>query len=241
MEDISLVIENFRGNGDLLMMICDGHGGKAAASFCIQYLPTILTRELAEDTSHVETASRDHTVIALHNSFEMLAAIMRDIEEFATCGTTCALVLITNGDVLYSANVGDTRSLVITPHGSLRVSTDHKVSEVDEYNRIIKSGGCITYSGVPRIHGYAVSRAFGDCEAAPYIIATPSIYKMQLLKSFSIVMCSDGVFDVLSDDDVASVVRACKDGDNAARLIVESALMLNSSDNISVLLAVNCK
>jgi serine/threonine protein phosphatase PrpC len=49
------------------------------------------------------------------------------------------------GEICYTANVGDSRAVLVSGGGNdvVALSRDHKPSDVDEYNRIIKAGGQI--------------------------------------------------------------------------------------------------
>lgn len=49
------------------------------------------------------------------------------------------------GEICYTANVGDSRAVLCSSAGQniVALSRDHKPSDVDEYNRIIKAGGQI--------------------------------------------------------------------------------------------------
>ena len=56
---------------------------------------------------------------------------------------SCAIVVLIVGEMCYVANVGDSRAALSSNQGSrmTALSRDHKPSDVDEYNRIIKAGG----------------------------------------------------------------------------------------------------
>jgi len=56
---------------------------------------------------------------------------------------SCAIVILIVGEMCFSANVGDSRAVISVNNGQvvMPLSRDHKPSDVNEYNRIIKSGG----------------------------------------------------------------------------------------------------
>ena len=56
---------------------------------------------------------------------------------------SCAIVILIVGETCYSANVGDSRAAISMNGGKvvMPLSRDHKPSDVNEYNRIIKGGG----------------------------------------------------------------------------------------------------
>ena len=58
---------------------------------------------------------------------------------------SCAIVVLIVGEICYTANVGDSRAVLVSGGGKdvVALSRDHKPSDVDEYNRIIKAGGQI--------------------------------------------------------------------------------------------------
>ena len=118
------------------------------------------------------------------------------------CGSTaCVTVVRKEGakNVLYVANVGDSRA-VLSKSGTVeRMSVDDKCDNPDENHRV-KSGGGIILDN--RLGGVlAVTRAFGDHALTRVgLIATPHINKY-ILRPFDkyLVMASDGIWDELSD------------------------------------------
>ena len=56
---------------------------------------------------------------------------------------SCAIVILIVGETCYSANVGDSRSIISINGGQIvmPLSRDHKPSDIQEYQRIIKAGG----------------------------------------------------------------------------------------------------
>ena len=56
---------------------------------------------------------------------------------------SCAIVILIVGETCYSVNVGDSRSIISINGGQIvmPLSRDHKPSDIQEYQRIIKAGG----------------------------------------------------------------------------------------------------
>ena len=95
---------------------------------------------------------------------------------------------------------------------SLICLIDHKPSLPRETKRITSLGGrVIYYSGRWRVEGkLAVSRGIGDITLKDYICSEPDIcdYTIDTENDMFLVVASDGVFDVLDNDQIAELVRS---------------------------------
>lgn len=79
------------------------------------------------------------------------------------CGSTACTAIVRreiNHNVLYVANVGDTRAVLSKNGQAERLSKDHKATEPSEIDRVKKAGGSIMENRVAG--GLAITRAFGD-------------------------------------------------------------------------------
>ena len=134
---------------------------------------------------------------------------------------------------LYCANVGDTRCTLIKEFGSKRLSYDDRASDENEYNRILKQGG-IVFGG--RVYGQLMlSRAFGDWELKNYgVSCEPHVVKMEIEEEDKyIVIASDGVWDVMEDDDSYGLYKNANNSKELCNNIVQTSLERGSMDNIS--------
>lgn len=106
--------------------------------------------------------------------------------------------------------------------------------------RINEAGGFIARSRVLGI--LAVSRSFGDHGMKDFVIADPYLSETRLSNykdcPFLILAC-DGVWDVLTDQDAVELLLEVykKQGpfDDAARLLVHTAIERGSTDNITAI------
>ena len=154
------------------------------------------------------------------------------------CGSTaCVAVVRKEGanNILYVANVGDTRAVLSKSGTAERLSIDDKCDNPEENSRV-KSGGGIILDN--RLGGVlAVTRAFGDHALTRVgLIATPHVIKYTI-KPFDkyLVLASDGVWDELSDQDAIDLCHDDLTTKRIAQSIVRTALQRGSKDNISVI------
>jgi protein phosphatase PTC1 len=106
----------------------------------------------------------------------------------------------TGRKVLYIANLGDTRAVLVSGASTAeRMSYDHKSTDKAEADRVRRDGGIIMDD---RVGGaLAITRAFGDhALKKDGVIAKPYIKKHFLRPSDRcLVIASDGIWDVLDD------------------------------------------
>lgn len=147
-------------------------------------------------------------------------------------------------------NTGDCRCIICRDNFALPLTKDHKPHWPEENRRIIKTGGKIVFDGFDfRIKDLSVSRAFGDTDATPFVSHRPDIFRYKIEKSDKfIVLACDGLWDVLSNDEVVNFIlitsydqsltkRIVDNNVNVAKKLAEYALTKGSTDNISVIIA----
>ena len=84
--------------------------------------------------------------------------------------------------------------------------------------------------------GLAVSRAIGDRSLKPFVTARPDVRSWTLGPNDRwLVLASDGVFDVLSNREVGELAASAQGAQAAAEVLVETALMRGSTDNVTAL------
>ncbi|CEL96728.1 unnamed protein product [Vitrella brassicaformis CCMP3155] len=126
------------------------------------------------------------------------------------------------GEGLPQASVAATVS-----YRAVRLTHDHKPNRHDEMERIRRAGGWVVHVGCPRVSGHgvqrrlAVSRAFGNFDIkrqnSDLVIAEPECYSRPLQPGDRfMVLCSDGVWDVLSDEETIKIIANELDGDEAS-------------------------
>lgn len=176
--------------------------------------------------------------------------------------TPCPSAAATDGDgvTLYTANCGDCRAVLCRGGAALRLSEDHKPNSREEKSRVERAGGCvINVNGIWRVCTSAsaaglkldkhadslflsTSRAFGDRKLKRHgelVSAIPEVtaHRLQWADLFFVLAC-DGVWDVLSDQQVVDLVaeRLGPRGESpqsAAAAVVRAAYDGGSLDNVT--------
>lgn len=167
---------------------------------------------------------------------------------------------VKGGVTLYIANVGDCRAVLCRGGAAVRLSEDHKPNSREERARVEKAGGCvINCSGIWRVCTSAsaaglklvnddslflsTSRAFGDRKLKgvanrDLISAVPEVtaFSLRWEDLFFVVAC-DGVWDVLSDQQVIDIagerLASAETAQAAAAAVVRAAYEASSLDNLT--------
>ncbi|EER15856.1 protein phosphatase 2c, putative [Perkinsus marinus ATCC 50983] len=142
----------------------------------------------------------------------------------------------------------------LRPYGSLavvtsRLTTDHKPCDPHEASRIEALGGKVTCSdrsadpdsGTYRVNGVlGVSRSVGVRELKQYgVVAEPDVTMVKtgdkLARQWLVMMCSDGVWDVLDDQTAAEIALSVspRTVENMSKAVVEEAKKRGSRDNLT--------
>ncbi|KAK7273143.1 hypothetical protein RIF29_14189 [Crotalaria pallida] len=186
------------------------------------------------------------TILTLRESFLKACKFMDkelklhpDIDCF--CSGTTAVTLIKQGQDLVIGNVGDSRAVLGTrDHNdslmAVQLTIDLKPNLPREEERIkLRRGRVFSLPNEPDVSrvwlpnsdfpGLAMARAFGDfCLKDFGLIAVPDVSHHRLTeKDEFVVLATDGIWDVLSNEEVVDIVASSAQS-SAARTLVESAV-----------------
>lgn len=239
--------------------VLDGHRGSEAAHFGA----TALREEIGGAIKKGKLPSTSKIEQSFRSIDNQLRKHFKQHPDKPKAGTTVVGALVAQQkDGLYEAkliNCGDSRGIIIqnplSEEGSLSIieTIDHKPGDPIEKARILAAGGKVKGGGSTRIDGkLAVSRGLGDFDfkadksrkaAEQKVSCQPDVYEASnLLPGSLVVLACDGVWGVLSSQEVAATVQEELQRDPQANMrevaakIVELSLELGSTDNLTVLL-----
>ena len=205
-----------------LLVVADGMGGHKAGDFASKYTVKVLRDEL-EKTSldKPEEILRGVVTIANH---ELIKAAQSDVK-LEGMGTTLVAATVI-GNTLYFSNVGDSRLYLINDK-IRQISKDHSLVE-----EMVRLGGIKAEEAKNHPDKNIITRAIGvkeDVEA--------DIYEYRLKKGDIILMCTDGLSNMVEDEDMFDIIKGARDIVEAVQMLIEKANSNGGRDNIGVVLA----
>ncbi|KAI3508542.1 hypothetical protein L1887_23550 [Cichorium endivia] len=269
MEDAVAVKPSFCG--DLHFYgVYDGHGCSHVATKCEDRMHEIVKEEVENGGESLEWEE------AMATSFSRMDKEVTEWSEGAASsncrcelqtpqcdavGSTAVVAVVTPNKIVVS-NCGDSRAVLCRNGVAIPLSSDHKPDRPDELARIEDAGGRVIYWDGARVLGVlAMSRAIGDNYLKPYVIPEPEVTITERTpEDECLILASDGLWDVVSNDVACNVARMCltsntpasplrspgnevnvaggessdKACSDASILLTKLALARRSSDNVSV-------
>ena len=233
-QDTPIASVNINGiKGFNIFGVLDGHGTNG--HHVSKYLSNFLVEKIIKNKAISESKSLEKIYEVIKKSnYSLLINIFLKADEalykqnfdVTFSGTTCVLV-IQIGRKIICANVGDSRAIMVyndndSKSSIFKLSHDFKPDLPDEKKRIYKMGGMVDQmldmngmkAGPPRVWGVgknypglAMSRSLGDFKGKKYgIISLPEIIETNLDENVKyIVICSDGVWEFLSNENVVEI------------------------------------
>jgi protein phosphatase 1L len=233
MEDRAVVVPRILNNSQNSSFygVFDGHHGFSASQYCIDKLPGLVSSYFSK-LNTIEDS--------LVSAFKQLDSDYCSKEEHISGSTAC--VLIVKDNKITVANTGDSRAILVSEPEpkdvrSISLSIDHKPDRLDERERIAKAGGTVSHWGVWRVEGIlAMSRVIGDKSLKKYAIPDPDTKTREIQRGDKfVVIGTDGVYDVLRNDEIASICCSVSHPEEAAMKIMQEIVGRGVVDNTTVL------
>ncbi len=205
-----------------IFIVCDGmgghKGGDVASRMAVQIIKENLFFSTVDDivpvlTNGVQKANRE--IYEKGNSDESLREM----------GTTATVAVILDTDLIV-AHVGDS-SLYHYHEGTLKkITRDHTLAEQMLGDGILKNEDLHTSS-----YNHILTRAVG-VESNVAV----DIFREQIGPGDWILICTDGLTDLVSDNEIASFLGSADSPEATARSLVNTAIANGGYDNITIVL-----
>ena len=190
-----------------LYIVADGMGGHAAGDFASRYAIQIVVDFIKKSTIKNPISVLRRAMIFANN--EVYKEAEKDTAK-GGMGTTMVACVIDKKE-LYCGNIGDSRLYLIN----------------DEI-RQISNGQLERNKGRNHPEKNIITRAMGSRNEA-----VPDFFEISLSEGDRILMCSDGLSNMVENDELRDIVRENEDLDTVADALIERANYYGGNDNIS--------
>ena len=217
----------------LFAVVADGIGGHRAGEVAAELAVDHITQAIAESE-----AQRPKKILerAIRETSEVIADHAAANPDKKGMGATCACVWVI-GDKLYTATVGDSRIYLLREGRFQQLSTDHTwVQEAIEKNIITPDMA----HDHPNVH--VIRRYLGSAQPVEVDLRLSSDRKaipseknqgMRLYPGDRLILCSDGLSDMVEDEAIRDISRA-EALDDVVATLIEEANDNGGKDNITV-------
>ncbi|MDO5382295.1 MAG: Stp1/IreP family PP2C-type Ser/Thr phosphatase [Eubacteriales bacterium] len=204
-----------------LFIVADGMGGHKAGDTASKYTVETFTSLINQSESKDPILAISNSVIRVNR---MLLEKASESEDYDGMGTTLVVATI-SGDRLRVANVGDSR-LYIVNDDIVQITRDHSLVE-----EMVQLGQINRQEARNHEKKNYITRAIGGCEDVE-----AEMFSVDLKKNDKILMCSDGLTNMVEDKDVLDIINKSDSIEDAARTLVDTANRNGGKDNISVII-----
>jgi len=204
-----------------LFIVADGMGGHNAGDYASRFSVEFFTQKIGENDLNSPVALIED---ALKETNNVLRSKAQEKSELEGMGTTFVVATIFD-KVMYVANIGDSRLYVIGKEMK-QITEDHSLVEA-----MVKKGELDRDEARVHPNKNIITRAVGANE-----VVEPDFFEVELEDGDTVLMCSDGLTNMLEDGTIEQIVRENEDLSEAAGTLVKRANENGGKDNIAIIL-----
>ena len=221
-QDFVFTSETPVGNLPNLFVVADGMGGHKAGDFASSYAVEVLLSTIREDEN-----SNPVKIIraAIETANTQLLREASDNEAMSGMGTTMVLVTIV-GHYAYVANVGDSRLYLVDENKISQITKDHSLVE-----EMVRMGEISRDDARNHPDKNIITRALGAGRDVDV-----DFFDIRLTPGDILLLCSDGLSNMVPDEDIRQVIRTSETLEETGRRLVSMANDNGGRDNIAVVL-----
>lgn len=221
-QDYIYCTENSVGSFPNLFIVADGMGGHKAGDYASRTCVDCVVESIKRSQRKTPISILEE---AINHANRQVLLDSKTNSEYEGMGTTFVAAVIVE-DVLYVANIGDSRLYVINEEGIRQVTQDHSLVE-----EMIRNGEIGRKEARLHPNKNIITRALGTGEE---VLA--DYFEVELKKDDVILLCSDGLSNMMDDEDIMYVLRRYSQIETAGDKLIEKANACGGKDNISIIL-----
>lgn len=215
------------------MAVADGMGGMAAGEVASRLALTLLIELVLETPDWILSQEEPHIDEVIARAIERFERVNQSVLEEARrhpwlkgMGTTLTMAL-SLGESLLIVHVGDSPVYLLRRGGLLRLTRDHTVAQK------MADLESLPIHAVPSRYRHALTHAIGIRDDG----ADPDIRRLVLQDGDRLLLCSDGLTDMVDDAAIAALLKNSETSEGACQSLVDLALQHGGRDNITAIVA----
>lgn len=220
------VVEQLDKN-TLLCVVCDGMGGAKSGDVASALASEVFSQEVKRawksDMNPEETDQVLKSAVKLTN-FTVYDQ-SRQLEEFSGMGTTLVAVLLKGKNATF-ANVGDSRAYLIDEEGITQITVDHSLVQLMINRGELSPEQARSFPGKNYITRAVGTESTTECD----------IFHHRLERGTYLLLCSDGLSNLLDDQELLFEVIHGQDKQQCCQSLVDIAKRRGAPDNVTCIL-----
>ena len=220
-EDRYAVVDSPSG---VAWVVCDGMGGSTGGELAAQLAIDALRRELENNEARLPEVALKSSIVEANR----VIVLRRQNQVFAGMGTTIVAALITDHEICIG-HVGDSRAYLIRNKAIQQLTTDHTYVQ-----ELVDRGQISAEEAMEHPQAHILTRCLGSEPGIEVMFKKFYVWPCaQGEEADFLFLCSDGLYSLVSDEEVAQLVcnrtpqRACIE-------LVDIARSRGGYDNITM-------
>lgn len=220
-----------------LYIVADGMGGhlagEVASQIAVEMINKCFTKWLEEEANENEIFGKPDDSLSREGNYilggiklanKVIYELALEQKQYQGMGTTVVVLLVTP-TMIIAANVGDSRIYMIRDGELERLSRDHSI--VAEQ---VELGMMTEEEAANSSMKHVLTRNLGSSEDVE-----PEVFEIEPSNNDCFVLCSDGLTDLVSDDEILDMTEKVDDPENLCRDFVNEVLRRGAHDNTTII------
>ena len=217
------------------MLVADGMGGMAGGEVASRLALSKLVDLIVDTSDWVLALQRQTDVMTVlermsERFFQIDDILRKEADNDYTLqgmGTTLTVAGAMGSDLILG-HVGDSRAYLMDGDNLRQLTTDHTLAQA-----LIDAGVADPDDPASRSMRHVLTAAVGSLGEE----VNPQVQRLRLHTGDKLLLCTDGLTELVEDATIAEVLREAKSSQNACQDLVDLALAGGGTDNVTVVLA----
>ncbi len=221
-QDTVFASEKATGILPCLFLVADGMGGHNAGDFASKFCVEELVEQIKAKKGRTWLGCLESAVQTVN---DLLIKKSAEDEKLSGMGTTL-VGATTDGKTCLVMNIGDSRMYLSRGESLIQISQDHSLVE-----SMVRNGEIERRDAMHHPQKNVITRALGVADKA-----VPDFFEIDVLPGDKLLLCSDGLTNMVDDETVNSVLTERGSLKNKAEKLITMANDRGGTDNISIVL-----